>query len=102
VAEQRFPLANDIDGNPLDAPEAAVAWRMGRRAGRGRPQLVFDPSSGPQPEFELDATVDTLRPGGPGGDRLADELAVTSTALRTRRARIKTRMRSQAVKEGAR
>ena len=70
MAEQRFPLANDIDGNPLDVPEAAVAWRVRRRAGRGRPQSVFDPATGAQLEIELDATVDTLRPFGPGGYRL--------------------------------
>ena len=70
MADQRFPLANDIDGNPLDVPEAAVAWRVRRRAGRGRPQSVFDPATGAQLEIELDATVDTLRPFGPGGYRL--------------------------------
>lgn len=70
MAEQRFPLANDIDGNPLDVPEAAVAWRVRRRAGRGRPQSVFDPATGAQLEIELDATVDTLRSFGPGGYRL--------------------------------
>ena len=70
MAEQRFPLANDIDGNPLDVPEAAVAWRVRRRAGRGRPQSVFDPATGAQLEIELDATVETLRPFGPGGYRL--------------------------------
>ena len=70
MAEQRFPLANDIDGNPLDVPDAAVAWRVRRRAGRGRPQSVFDPATGAQLEIELDSTVDTLRPFGPGGYRL--------------------------------
>ena len=44
MAERRFSLANDIDGDQLDAPEAL--------------------------EIELDMTVDTLRPFGPGGYRL--------------------------------
>lgn len=70
MAEQRLPLANDIDGNPIDVPENAVAWRVRRRMGRGRPQSVFDPATGAQLEIALEATVDDLRPFGPGGYRL--------------------------------
>ncbi|MCU1281638.1 MAG: hypothetical protein JWM53_5184 [bacterium] len=70
MAEQRLPLANDIDGNPIDVPENAVAWRVRRRLGRGRPQSVFDPATGAQLEILLEATVDDLRPFGPGGYRL--------------------------------
>ncbi len=70
MAEQRLPLANDIDGNPIDVPENAVAWRVRRRMGRGRPQSVFDPATGAQLEIPLEATVDDLRPFGPGGYRL--------------------------------
>ena len=70
MADQRLPLANDIDGNPIDVPESAAAWRVRRRAGRGRPQAVFDPATGAQLEIQLEATVDDLRPFGPGGYRL--------------------------------
>ena len=101
MAEQRFPVANDMDSNPLDVPEVAAAWRVGRRAGRGRRRSVFDPSPGAQLEIELDAAIDLLRRVRPDGHRPADERGATSTALRTRRARIETRVRGRAVREGA-
>jgi hypothetical protein len=67
----RYPLANDIEGNPLDLPPEAVAWRVRRRSGKqGRPQCVYDNETGAQLELTLDATLDDLRPYGPGVYRL--------------------------------
>src|SRR5690242_5425734 len=66
----RYPLANDVNGNPLEVPEAAVAWRVRRASGRpGRPQNVYDPETGRQLEVPLDATVDDLRECGCGPGR---------------------------------
>jgi hypothetical protein len=69
VAEQRLPLANEIYGNPLDVPEAAAAWRVRRRAGRGRPQSVSCRRDSDDAavaaalllEVNLDASADEIR-----------------------------------------
>ena len=67
----RFPLASDLDGNPIELPTEAVAWRVRRRSGRqGRPQCVYDLETGAQLELQLDATLDELRDYGPGVYRL--------------------------------
>ena len=66
----KYPLANDVNGNPIDVPENASAWRV-RRApvGTGRPQNVYDPESGRQLEIPLDATLEHLRQCGCGAGR---------------------------------
>src|SRR3954454_7231132 len=66
----KYPLANDVNGNPIDVPENASAWRV-RRApvGTGRPQNVYDPETGRQLEVALDATLDHLRQCGCGAGR---------------------------------
>ena len=51
---QKYPLANDADGNPLDVPPEAVAWRVRRLAARaGRPKVVFDLETGRPLELPL-------------------------------------------------
>lgn len=67
----RYPLAYDLDGNPIVLPPEAVAWRVRRRSGKqGRPQCVYDHETGAQLEIALDATIDDLRDYGPGVYRL--------------------------------
>lgn len=67
----RYPLANDLDGSPIEVPAEAVAWRVRRRAGKqGRPQCVYDRDTGAQLEIPIDATIDDLREYGPGVYRL--------------------------------
>jgi hypothetical protein len=57
----RFPLATDANGNPLDVPAEAVAWRVRRGGGRrGRPRIVFDNETGRQLEVPLESTIDDL------------------------------------------
>jgi hypothetical protein len=66
-----YPLAKDINGEPIEVPPEAVAWRVRRRSGKqGRPQSVFDPETGTPLEIDLDSEIDELRPCGPGGYRL--------------------------------
>ncbi len=67
----RFPLASDLEGNPVELPAEAVAWRVRRRSGKqGRPQCVYDLDTGAQLELQLDASLDELRDYGPGVYRL--------------------------------
>jgi hypothetical protein len=59
--ETRYPLAYDANGNPLQVPNNAVAWRVRRGGGkRGRPRNVFDASTGRQLELALGASIDDL------------------------------------------
>ncbi len=67
----RFPLAHDLDGNPIALPPEAAGWRVRRRSGKqGRPQCVYDHETGAQLELQLDADIDDLRDYGPGVYRL--------------------------------
>src|SRR3954469_4179584 len=67
----RYSLACDLNGSPIQLPPEAVAWRVRRRTGKqGRPQCVYDFETGAQLELPLDATIDDLRPYGPGVYRL--------------------------------
>ncbi len=69
--EKAYPLAKDINGDPVEVPAEAVAWRVRRRSGKqGRPQSVFDPETGTPLEIELDSGIDELRAYGSGGYRL--------------------------------
>src|SRR5262249_53898325 len=66
----RFPLAYDLNGNPLDLPEGAVAWRVRRGGGRkGRPRNVFDAETGRQLEVPLGASFEDLIQAGCPADR---------------------------------
>lgn len=69
-ATSRYPLAFDQNGNPLEIPEGAVAWRVRRGGGRrGRPRNVFDPETGRQLEIPLGANLDELINAGCEADR---------------------------------
>lgn len=66
----RYPLAYDLNGNPLKVPEAAIAWRVRRGGGRrGRPRNVFDPETRRQLEIPIGASVDELIAAGCPADR---------------------------------
>jgi hypothetical protein len=57
----RLPLAFDVNGNPLDVPAEAVAWRVRRGGGRrGRPKNMFDAETGRQLEIPIGATLEDL------------------------------------------
>jgi hypothetical protein len=69
-AESRYPLAYDANGNPIDIPAHAVAWRVRRGGGRrGRPRHVFDAETGRQLEIPLGAGIDDLIGAGCSPDR---------------------------------
>jgi hypothetical protein len=62
--DSRYPLAFDSNGNPIQLPEAARAWRVRRGGGRrGRPRNVFD-ETGRQLEIPLGAGIDDLIDAG--------------------------------------
>jgi hypothetical protein len=66
----QYPLAFDSNGNPLDVPAEAVAWRVRRGGGkRGRPRNVFDEETGRQLEIPLASTIDDLIDRGCSADR---------------------------------
>jgi hypothetical protein len=61
----RYPLANDVHGNPIEVPANAVAWRVRRGGGRrGRPRNVYDAETGKQLEVPLEATLEELADRG--------------------------------------
>ncbi len=67
----RYPLAHDLDGEPIQLPAEAIAWRVRRRSGKqGRPQCVYHHETGAQLVIPLDATIDALVSYGPGFYRL--------------------------------
>jgi hypothetical protein len=66
----RYPLAFDGNGNPIDIPATAVAWRVRRGGGRrGRPRNVFDAETGRQLEVPLGSTLNELIEAGCPADR---------------------------------
>jgi hypothetical protein len=68
--DTRYPLAYDGNGNPLNVPAGAVAWRVRRGGGRrGRPRHVFDAETGRQLEVPIGASVDDLIEAGCEPDR---------------------------------
>src|SRR4051812_37653663 len=67
---QKYPLAFDVNGDPLEVPPEAVAWRVRRGGGRrGRPRAVFDQDTGRQMEIPLHSTIDELVERGCPPDR---------------------------------
>jgi hypothetical protein len=53
-APRRYPLANDANGDPIDVPAEAVAWRVRKMAKKaGRPKVIYDPETGRQLEVPL-------------------------------------------------
>ena len=65
----RYPLAFDTNGNPIEVPSEAVAWRVRRGGGRrGRPRNVFD-ENGRQLEIPLGSTLENLIDSGCIADR---------------------------------
>jgi hypothetical protein len=52
--ERRFSLANDTNGNPIDLPPEAVAWRVRKLARKaGRPKMIYDAETGRPLELPL-------------------------------------------------
>ena len=60
VNRQQYPLAFDVDGNPLDVPEDAESWRVRRNGGRGRPRAIFDSETGLQLDIPITSKIDDL------------------------------------------
>jgi len=55
----QYPLARDANGNPLDVPPEAVAWRVRKLARRaGRPKVLFDAETGRPLELPITASFD--------------------------------------------
>jgi hypothetical protein len=70
AGEGRFPLAFDLNGDPIELPPNAIAWRVRRGGGRrGRPSHVFDSETGRQLEIPLGATIEALIEAGCPPDR---------------------------------
>jgi hypothetical protein len=56
---QRYPLANDVKGNPVQVPEAAAGWRISKLARKaGRPKVIFDNETGRPLELPLAVTYE--------------------------------------------
>ena len=60
VNRQQYPLAFDVDGNPLDVPEDAESWRVRRNGGRGRPRALFDSETGLQLDIPITSKIEDL------------------------------------------
>lgn len=58
---QRYPLAIDSEGNTVEVPTSAVAWRVRKLATKaGRPKLIFDTETGRPLEVPLAITANDL------------------------------------------
>ncbi len=58
-ATPMYPLARDANGNPLDVPAEAVAWRVRKLARKaGRPKVLFDAETGLPRELPLTSGYD--------------------------------------------
>lgn len=58
---QRYPLAIDSEGNAVEVPSTAVAWRVRKLATKaGRPKLIFDTETGRPLEVALTVTTNDL------------------------------------------
>lgn len=88
------PLARDADGNPINMPAEATAWRVRKLAAKaGRPKLLYDSDTGLPLEIPLTATVrqvaDEVGEGGrfrleaidAAGRAVPNCIAVTAFAL---------------------
>src|SRR4030095_4501277 len=61
----RQPLANDSQGNPIDLPELAAAWRIRKTTGRQGPQqVIYERSTGAPLLLDIAATGEDLRAAG--------------------------------------
>jgi len=69
VNRQQYPLAFDVDGNPLDVPEDAESWRVRRNGGRGRPRAIFDSETGLQLDIPITSKIEDLIERVPDPDR---------------------------------
>ena len=70
TTKQQYPMAFDVDGNPITLPPEAVAWRVRRGGGRrGRPRSVFDQETGLQLDVPLTASIEDLADRGCKPDR---------------------------------
>jgi hypothetical protein len=59
TTRERYPLANDANGNPLQVPENAAGWRVRKLARKaGRPKVIFDAETGRPLELPLTITYD--------------------------------------------
>ena len=53
-SHRTYPLAFDANGEPLDVPSHAVAWRVRKLAKKaGRPKVIFDAETGRPLEKDL-------------------------------------------------
>jgi hypothetical protein len=58
-SHRTYPLAFDANGEPLDVPSHAVAWRVRKLAKKaGRPKVIFDAETGRPLELPLAASFD--------------------------------------------
>lgn len=56
---QRYPMANDANGNPLHLPDNAAGWRVRKLARKaGRPKVIFDSETGRPLELPLTVTYE--------------------------------------------
>jgi len=61
TTDRQFPLAYDGDGNPIDVPVEATAWRVRKLARRaGRPKMIIDRDTGRPLELALTTTFEAF------------------------------------------
>lgn len=103
-----YPLARDADGNPINVPAEATAWRVRKLAAKaGRPKLLYDNDTGLPLEIPLTATVrhlaDEVGEGGrfrleaidAAGRAIPNCIAVTAFALEEEEAPIQPQNMSE-------